>query len=762
MGLTGSPAAWHDRAPEGDNADPAREDLSPEQHRRREQVLTQHQAARFGASDAVVLKRGELFLLTDRAGDVPFPLPHAFGVYFRDVRFLDGYELAIDEEPMTPLSSVDMLGYRTRQHLTNPTLGAIERNTLEIRRDRVVRALKVYERLTLRNYGGVAARIRLSLRFRGLFEDLFVLKGFVEGPRSELLAAQIDPAGEVRLRARGPDAAVRTLSLRFNPPPSRLTAGCVEYDLALGEQEAVELAVTMRPAVDGHARAQSSTPQRHDRLSHWLDRSADRWTGTTAYVATSHETFARVVERCITDLGVLRSRLHGRHYFAAGIPWFGTLFGRDAAITGLQTLAFSHRTAAQTAELLARYQATRVDRYRDAAPGKILHELRRGALAAAHEIPQSPAYYGTVDATLLFLMLVSSCVDWSGDLEFAAALRPNIDRALRWIDEFGDHDGDGYVDYVGRYGHGLINQGWKDSGNAIVDADGRLPEPPIALVEVQGYVYRAWIDTARLLRRLGDDGTATRLEERAMELAARFDRDFWSDALGCYRLARARGGRPVDAVTSNAGQALFTGIATPERAAAVADRLLQDDMFSGWGVRTLSSRHVAYNPIGYHLGTVWPHDTAIVIDGLRRYGLDDAALRLFTALADAALALPRYRLPELFCGYDREAEEGRPVPYPVACNPQAWAAGSVLHALTALLGLQPDAPARRLRIARPVLPPWLERFELRGMCVGASRVDLVAMHRSAGLEVQARATDGDLAVEVVPAATSSAADGDGR
>jgi glycogen debranching enzyme len=545
------------------------------------------------------------------------------------------------------------------------------------------------------------------------------------------------------------------LSLVFSPTPLQTTSELVLYDIAIDAQAEVAIGIAMRPAVDGIAHVPPSRSWRHERLDYWLGRSLDRWVGTAAGLASSHEIFDRVVERCVCDLGLLRSRLRGRHYFAAGVPWFGTLFGRDAAVTGLQTLAFSHRIAGQTAEVLADYQADQFDRYRDAEPGKILHELRRGALARANEIPQSPAYYGSVDATLLFLMLVSSYVDWSGDLALAERLRPNVDRALGWIDEHADHDGDGYVDYVGRYGHGLINQGWKDSGNAIVHGDGSLPEPPIAMVEAQGYVYRAWIDTARLLRRMGDDRAAGRLEERAAELALRFDRDFWSDELGCYLLARARGGQPVTSVASNAGHVLFTGIATPARASAVAARLLQEDMFSGWGIRTLSSRHPAYNPIGYHLGSVWPHDNAIIVEGLRRYRLDGPALQVFSALADAAFGLPQFRLPELFCGYARVADENRPVPYPVACSPQAWAAGSIPHAVAVLFGLRPDAPARRLRIERPVLPQWLDRLELRGTCVGASVVDLVAERRADGtVDVQARAKGDAIEIEVVTAAKS--------
>ena len=391
-----------------------------------------------------------------------------------------------------------------------------------------------------------------------------------------------------------------------------------------------------------------------------------------------------------------------------------------------------------------RYQANAIDAYRDAEPGKILHELRTGELARLGAIPQSPAYYGSVDATLLFLILVAEYIAWSGDLALARALRPNVDAALDWIDRFADHDGDGYVDYTGRYAHGLVNQGWKDSGNAILDVDGALPEPPIALCEVQAYCYRAWRQTAVLLRALDDGARAEDLERRAAALRARFERDFWSEELGCYVLARQSGGRPVAQVASNAGQVLWGGIAAPARAARVAARLLADDMFSGRGIRTLSSASRAYNPISYHLGSVWPHDNALIAAGFCRYDQDGAALRVFDALYQAATAFRHYRLPELYAGYARSEAEARPVSYPVACSPQAWAAGAIPHALWNLLGLRAAALEHRLDIVRPRLPAWLDWLEIR---------DLRADGRA---EVAAEVRAGQLAVN--PTETSPPAD----
>ncbi|MGH7359795.1 MAG: amylo-alpha-1,6-glucosidase, partial [Candidatus Rokuibacteriota bacterium] len=414
-------------------------------------------------------------------------------------------------------------------------------------------------------------------------------------------------------------------------------------------------------------------------LVRWSRRAEAIWLDRSARVRAPNPLFERVLQRALLDLHLLRSHLDGHDYFAAGIPWFVTLFGRDAAIAGLQTLGYGSAMARQTLRLLARYQATEVDDYRDAAPGKILHELRRGELARLGAIPQSPAYYGSVDATMLFLILAAEYVAWSGDLGLARELKPNLDAALGWMAAEADAAG-GYLHYAGEYENGLVNQGWKDSGNAIVNADGTLVEPPVALCEVQAYAYRAWRQSARLLRALGDPDAAAPLDRRADALRSRFAQDFWDDRLHCYVLARQAGGRPAAVVASNAGQVLWGEVAPAEQADRLAERLLAPDMYSGWGIRTLSAESRAYNPMSYHLGSVWPHDNSLILAGFRRYGLDAAALRLFDGLFDAASNFRDYRLPELFCGYRREESADRPIPYPVACSPQAWAAGALPYA----------------------------------------------------------------------------------
>jgi glycogen debranching enzyme len=727
--------------------------------RARERILTQPEPAKIRKStDAVVLKGGGLFLVAAEGGDVPFTLPHAYGLFYRDCRFLDGYTLRLDGVDPVVLGGTTERSVETRHHLTNEELpgasdngAAVPKNTLAIERERVIRGGVIHELITVRNHGRGPARCRLALAFRSHFEDLFVVKGFVKGPRGRLEAPRVVDDARVELAYEGKDRRRRITTIAFCPRPDTLDAKRALFDMALGPGEEREIAVAIRPAVKDAEEPHEQGPQpimSATRLHHWLERSEDRWVRHAASVRSSNPLFDRVFERSLLDLRLLRSTLGGLHFFTAGLPWFGTLFGRDAAIVALQTLPYGPNMAGQTLRLLARYQATEADEFRDAAPGKILHELRTGELSHLGAIPQSPAYYGTVDATMLFVILAGQYVRWSGDLALARELRPHLDAALAWMDGPADADGDGYLDYSGRYGTGLVNQGWKDSGNAIVDANGALAEPPIALCEVQAYAYRAWREGATLFRALDDPGVAEKLEQRAAQLHARFDADYWSDALDCYVLARHGAGRRAEVVTSNAGQVLWGGLATPERAARVVARLTADDMFSGWGIRTLASTARAYNPMGYHLGSVWPHDNALLIAGFCRYGSEEAALRVFDGLFDAASKLRSFRLPELFCGFPREASTHAPVRYPVACSPQAWAAGALPHALWNLLGLEPDALARRLVIRRPRLPDWLGRVELGGVRVGEAVADLRFARGDDGVAVDAAVREGELAVEV--------------
>jgi glycogen debranching enzyme len=482
-----------------------------------------------------------------------------------------------------------------------------------------------------------------------------------------------------------------------------------------------------------------------------MGRSIAQWVGEHTRIHTDSLLLNRLLERSFDDLRVLHSTIRGEEFFAAGVPWFSTLFGRDSLITALQALAYNPHMAEQTLRLLASYQSQQVDEWRDAQPGKILHELRVGEMARLGEIPHTP-YYGTIDATPLFLILLGRHAAWTGELTLFNELRSHIDAALAWITAYGDLNGDGYVEYASTSGKGLVNQGWKDSGDAIVNADGSLATPPIALVEVQGYVYGAKCALADLYERAGEPEQAGRLRQEAEDLRGRFNRDFWLEDQGFYALALQADRRPVAVLSSNPGHALWAGIADAEKAQRTVERLMRDDMFNGWGIRTLSEHERGYNPLGYHLGTVWPHDNAIIAAGFRRYGFDGAMRRVFTAVVEAAMSFTHYRLPELFAGFRRE-EYGVPVRYPVACHPQAWAAGTVPYLMEALLGLVPEAFDRRLRVIRPMLPDFIDRVEVYGLRVGSARTDLQFERAPGGTAVNVLKVEGALDVIVEPEAS---------
>jgi glycogen debranching enzyme len=443
---------------------------------------------------------------------------------------------------------------------------------------------------------------------------------------------------------------------------------------------------------------------------------------------------------------MLSMRQKDQVFFAAGVPWYVALFGRDSLVTSIQMAAFEPDVAANTLRVLAVHQGTTVDDWRDEQPGKILHELRVDELANLDEIPQTP-YYGSVDSTPLFLVLLGIYSSWTGSLDLFHELRENVCSALGWIDQFGDSDGDGFVDYQTRSRSGGRNQGWKDSGNGIVMENGELAEPPIALPEVQGDVYLAWSSMADLFERDGDRTTAQGLRQRAQQLFTAFNREFWLSHERYFAFCRQADGRYSRSIASNAAHALWTGIVDPKHARAVVSRVLKPDMFSGWGVRTLSATDPSYNPVDYQVGSVWPHDNAMIVAGMQRYGFGKEANQVFTALMQAATKFDHFRLPEVFAGYDR-AFASKPVKYPVACNPQAWAAGSIPYMLASVLGLRPDAFNRRLHIQHPHLPDWLQWVTLRHLRIGDAEVDLRYERSGQGTLVAVTRKRGDLLVSV--------------
>ncbi len=482
-----------------------------------------------------------------------------------------------------------------------------------------------------------------------------------------------------------------------------------------------------------------------------IPAAAERaWRDDGTAVSTDDASFDRILERSDADLRLLLTPGPGpgERYLAAGIPWFSALFGRDAIVTALQLLPFRPGLAVETLAVLGARQAREVDDRRDAEPGKILHELRVGEMARSGELLQTP-YYGSVDATPLWLVLLGATYDWTGDRGLVERHWPTALRALEWIDRWGDRDGDGLVEYGRRTEEGLRNQGWKDSTAAILDAAGRPAELPIALAEVQGYVYDAKRRLARLAGLLGQPELAARLEREAVELQRHFDAAFWMPDRRYYAGALDGRKRRAGAITSSPGHGLWSGIVPAARARSVADRLLAPGLFSGWGVRTHAAGQPGYNPMSYHVGSVWPHDTAFIAAGLKARGFGDRAALLADRLFEAARSFPGDRLPELFCGFEREAGSP-PVPYPVACSPQAWSAGAPFLLLQAILGLKAHADRAALELRQPRLPDGVERMVVHGLRVGEASADLVLRRAGVTTGVEVARRVGDLTVTVRP------------
>ncbi len=716
-----------------------------------ETLVPGNAAIRGSITHAVVIKEGDLFFLSEPDGSVPLSEGHGFGLYYHDCRFLNGYTLRMGGQKAEALVANAERGAMARLGLFNPELRwdsqTLPKHQVEIRWSRAISSkhLALLDTLTLHSLTAEPVSLPITLSFQSGFEDIFAIRGLFQGKRGTLHAPEWREE-VLHFLYEGADGINRELEIHFAPDPASTERNSAHFQIELAGKGCRELQVSLFVRESGAAKADGELVQ--SRVGRPASETLPRNMPIPSceqrgQVRTDSLLLNRVLDRSLRDLGVLRSDLGQEAYFAAGVPWFVALFGRDSIITAMQTLAYDPGIAEQTIRLLAEHQGTKADPWREEDPGKILHELRVGEMANLREVPHTP-YYGTVDATPLWLMLVGQHAAWTGDLRVFRELRGHIEAALNWIERYGDSDADGYVDYECRIDKGLANQGWKDSADGIVNADGSLARAPIALVEVQGYVYRAKLEMAALFHRAGETERADQLENDARQLHKRFNQDFWVKD-GYYALALQQGKSQAAVLSSNAGHALWTGIAESERARKTADHLLSREMFNGWGIRTLSAAAVRYNPLGYHLGTVWPHDNSLIGAGFKRYGLDAEALRILSGMIEAAVHFDAHRLPELFGGFARE-DYGIPVSYPVACQPQAWAAGAVPYLLTSTLGLEPEAFERRLRVVRPVLAENVNHLEFHQLQVGKARVDLLFERTVHGIDVRVLAAEGDLEI----------------
>ncbi|MFI1914984.1 glycogen debranching N-terminal domain-containing protein [Nocardia sp. NPDC020380] len=665
---------------------------------------------------AVTLVEGSTFCLSDRLGDVEQGTP--YGLFYRDARVLSRWELRLDGQRPEPLSVLSPEAFTARFILRRPPRAGAADSTLLIVRERLV-ADGLRETITVENLGRETTAVDLQLHVDADFADLFAVKeGRSGNGRAEVVVADV----ELLLHDRSD--RTRALAVSSSETPAVLP-GSLSWRVVVPAGGSWQTDIVAQPSMGTQPIHSAGRPGEQYEFSE-PGRKIAAWRDTATNITADNMQLAMVLEQTESDLGALQ--IHddargGRPFVAAGAPWFMTLFGRDSLLTAWMALPLDVGLAVGTLQQLAEMQGQRVNPLTEEEPGRIMHEMRRGPASGA--VLGGETYYGTVDATPLFVMLLAQARRWGADVEAVQALLPAADAALAWIADYGDRDGDGFVEYRRATDRGLINQGWKDSFDGINDATGRLPEAPIALCEVQGYVYAALQARAELAEEFGDGTTAGYLRDRAAELRTKFAEAFWLPEKGWFAVALDGNKRRLDALTSNIGHCLWSGIVTDDHAATVIGRLAATDMDTGFGLRTLASSMGAYNPMSYHNGSVWPHDTAIAVAGLLRYrhipGAIELATRLAEGLLDAAVAFGG-RLPELFCGFPR-TKFSAPVPYPTSCSPQAWASAAPLLLVRSFLGLDPDVPRRTLTVL-PHLPLRWGRVELTDMRLGGTIIDL--------------------------------------
>ena len=696
----------------------------------------------------LTLKEDELFLITDTLGNIAGfcggDMAASMGLFCNDTRFLSRLELQIDGRPPVLLNSTAEKGFMLSVLCTNPQIETgstiLRGDSLGIRRE-IVLSSGLFEEVEVCNYSTQAVSFELSLSFDADFVDLFEVRGAKRAQRGKILR-EVREDSELSLELKGESSQPRYQSSRIEDLtlayqgldqslveshiqfvhrlPDELRGYTAIWRLNLASHETQKLGYRLQMFTDKKLTARVSPPGTLVQAKAAESLEEQTWSQQVTRISSDDPTFNQIIERAQQDIYLLRQTFGKNKALSAGVPWFSTLFGRDSIISASQTLILDPTIARDTLTVLAQYQGKVEDEWRDEQPGKILHELRVGEMARCGEVPHTP-YYGTVDATPLWLMLYAEYYAWTHDRETLERLWPNARAAMDWVDR--NCRDLGYLHYSRKSKRGLANQGWKDSDDCIVDRRGQIATGPIALAEVQAYVYAAKMrlsEIARLRKRID---LSDRWQEEARELKVRFNRDFWIEDQDYCALALDGEGRQVDSISSNPGHCLHLGILDDEKAHSVAERLRATDMFNGWGIRTLSSLSPAYNPMGYHVGSVWPHDNALIAMGLRSLGITDQALELSQSLFDMTVHQPYKRPPELFCGYGR-TNDNAPVQYPVACSPQAWATGSIFQLLQMMANLVPDAPSNCLRIIEPALPESMNRLSFQNLRVGSTLVDL--------------------------------------
>jgi glycogen debranching enzyme len=670
-----------------------------------------------------------MFAVFDHHGDAIGSPGSTDGLYFRDTRYLSWCQLRING--VRPL----LLGSTLRDDnatltcdLTNPDINevdtSLEHDVIHIRRSCFLWNATCYQRLSIRNFGQAPCTLRVEIVFAADFADIFEARGTRREKRGTMHSVQLSRTAAT-ISYTGLDRRRRQTEFVFDPQPSRLSANQADFAITLQPGETANLFIEIR--CDTELIGKVTASARFVTAMREARRALRRASGRAASISTSSDIFNEATRRAVSDLYMLITDTKEGPYPYAGIPWFSTVFGRDALITAFETLWFDPLIARGVLRHLAAHQATTINPRADAEPGKILHEVRHGEMAELDEVPFR-CYYGSVDSTPLFVMLAGAYFQRTYDVATIQALWPNIEAALAWMEQHGDRDGDGFLEYGRRNDKGLINQGWKDSYDSVFHADGALAVGPIALIEVQAYAYAAFSGAARIAQALGYARRAVTLDDKARSLQQAIDDSFFDEELGTYVLALDGRKKPCRTRTSNAGHVLFAGAALPERAARVAKALMATTSFSGWGVRTVDSREARYNPMSYHNGSIWPHDNALIAAGFARYGFRREVARIFEGLFAASIHMDLRRLPELFCGFPRQRNSA-PTTYPVACVPQAWATAAPISLIQSVLGLGFDFDPARISFHQPMMPDFLEEIQIRKLALGDATAD-VALRRS--------------------------------
>ena len=695
---------------------------------------------------ARVLKYGKCFAVFNRYGDIePLGLGE-HGIFFRGTRHLSEWVLSLwNARPLLLSSTVKADNFGFIADLANVDVSdghqvVVHRGTVHIIRSRFLWHDVAHEQISIVNYALEPIKVPLRVSFAGDFIDLFEVRGMRRERRGQRLDDEIG-RDSILMTYEGLDGEQRRTRIDCDAEPSKITSSEMQFeaDLRPGRSAVFHFSIACNPQGRHFALG-------YERAMAGAEAELKAASSRVCEISSSNDRLSRWVRRSMADVEMMTMGNPETNYPYAGVPWFSTVFGRDGIITALQMIWIAPQIAKGVLQYLAATQATEIDVKNEAQPGKIIHEMRRGEMANLGEVPFG-RYYGSIDSTPLFLMLAGSYLDFTGDLELLKHLRPHIELALEWIDRYGDVDGDGFVEYAPNGEKGLIQQGWKDSNDSVFHADGEIAEAPIALCEVQGYVYAAKMAAAKLYSAWGDEKRRTALENEAADLQARFEQAFWCDELSTYAIALDGQKKPCRVRTSNPGHCLYTGIVSAEKANLVAHTLVSHDFFSGWGIRTVGSHESRYNPLSYHNGSVWPHDNAIIAAGMARYDCREFAGRVLMSLLDLSSAVELQRLPELICGVERRIGQG-PTLYPVACSPQAWAAGAVFMLLQACLGISIDAKKRRVVFDRPYLPQGIPQLSISDLRIEDCRIGLFLERDSGPVRIQVTEKHGEVAVVV--------------